>query len=189
MSLETQLDFRPEEFEDFYESQIRKHALRLNTTLTLSFLKSTALCVVGIALILISDVKLNMVPPGILCFLLGCFFFYYTIKIKLAFRSSQKQSRKEMEEYIQKHHQTLTMGLKVDENRIEYFENGQLITTSYWSDLQNTDFNNDYFFIFFANPNQNIMIPKFAVGEEFYKQMLKLTREKMSRIGSAQTHG
>ena len=91
------------------------------------------------------------------------------------------QLREQLAEYLSQHQNTETMGLKITAEEIQYFENGLHISTHSWNDLTNIDYRDDHFMLYIGEPSTTILIPKFAVSDEFYDGVMELTKTKNVR--------
>lgn len=173
------MEYKPEDFQRFYDEQIQKTEKLLFQKINGELYKSIGLFVVGITLILVSNIDFNLIPVGVTFFLFGIYFLYLSFKFRTMLVSSTKSTRRELREFLKKHQQTRSMGLRMDDFKIEYYENDQLINTTWWASLSQATFHDDFIFLFFKNRHDNFMIPRFAVESTIYDEMKQLIKSKI----------
>ncbi|MEO9850831.1 MAG: hypothetical protein ABJE80_10590 [Reichenbachiella sp.] len=178
MKYETTLKYDPKEFRNFYEGWITKSEPERKKVKRTHLL--TAMITLVIALLIISS-KNHAIQLVFLSILLSGVGIYHLIILFLVtkrFNAAISNFHDQLSEYLNKHQNTETMGLKITENEIEYFENNSHISTHSWEELTSVDYRDDHFMLLIGEPTMNILIPKFAVSEEFYSGVIELTKMK-----------
>jgi hypothetical protein len=188
MQYETTLKYNSDDFRQFYDRWIPNSSMKSSKFLRPHLI--TALITLSIAcLIFLSndlDIQINFL--GLALLIVGLYHLFKLFVVSNKLKRVANQLRNEVNSYLAKHEGTETMGLKINEEEIQYFENGTHNSTFDWKDLTRVDFRDDHFMLFFGELPKDftelpktVLIPKFAVSDEFYNGVLELTKTKDMR--------
>ena len=181
MLYETTLKYNPEDFRKFYEGWITKSKPERTKVQRTHLL--TAIITLSIAILIITSKNpvIQLVFVSLFLFGIGTYNLIKLLLVTKRFNSAVKQVKDQLSDYLNKHRNTETMGLKISEKEIQYFENESYVSTHSWNELKNVDYRDDHFMLFIGEPSTTILIPKFAVSDEFYDGVLELTKTKNVR--------
>lgn len=181
MKYEATLQYDSEDFRNFYEGWVAKSKPERTKVKRTHLLTAMITLVIAILIISSKNPAIQLVFASILLFGVG---IYHLIKLFLVikrFNSTISQLHDQLSEYLNKHQNTETMGLKISEEEIQYYENDSHISTHSWNELSNVDYRDDHFMLFIGDPSTTILIPQFAVSDEFYYGVMELTKTKNVR--------
>ena len=181
MLYETTLKYNPEDFRNFYEGWITKSKPERTKVKRTHQLTAMITLVIAALIVLSENPAIQLVFMSILLFGVGIYHLVKLILVTKRFNSAVSQLHDQLSEYLNKHQDTKTMGLKISEEEIHYFENDSHISTHTWNELNSVDYRDDHFMLFIGEPSTNILIPKFAVSDEFYDGVLELSKTKNVR--------
>ncbi|XOV94216.1 MAG: hypothetical protein ACFHWX_05825 [Bacteroidota bacterium] len=178
MVYETTLKFKPEDFRNFYEGWIKKSKPERNRVKRTHLLTSIITLTVAILILTSNDVAIQLVFVGLTLFGVAIFHFIKLLLVIKRFNSAIGQIREQLADFLSRHQNTDTMGLKITDEEIQYFENSILISTNSWNDINKIDYQDDHFMLYIGEPSTTLLIPKFGVSEEFYDGVLGIARTK-----------
>ncbi len=178
MQYEVTLKYNAEDFHSFYERWIRKSKSESVKVQRTHLLIATIALAIAALILIPKDSADQLIFFGLYLLGVGIYYLFKLFTTTRQFNSSVKQLRNQVSEYLDRHHNTETMGLKITEEEIQYFENDLHISTHYWNELVSVDYRDDHFTLFVGKPPTTILIPKFIVSKEFYNGVLELTKTK-----------
>lgn len=181
MQYETTLKYNPEDFRSFYEGWITKSKPERTKVKRTHLLTSVITLTIATLILIYKNVAIQLVFVSLLLFGVGIFHLVKLLLVTKRFNFAVSQLREQLADYLSQHQNTETMGLKITAEEIQYFENGLHISTHSWNDLTNIDYRDDHFMLYIGEPSTTILIPKFAVSDEFYDGVMELTKTKNVR--------
>ncbi len=188
MQYETTLKYNPDDFRAFYERWITKSKPTRTKIRRTHLITATTTLAIAVSIILSDEPAIQLVFLSIMLFIIGTYHLIKLLVVSKRLNIAVKQLSEQVASYLATHQNTETMGLKINKDEIQYFENGTYNSTFNWNDLTRVDFRDDHFMLFFGELPKDftelpktVLIPKFAVSEDFYNGVLELTKEKNVR--------
>ena len=176
--LEISLNLDFDQLRNLYNHQIREHLSKkwksTFKSLTFAFLLLTT----SVLMFVFSGIKYHFVPWNIVSGITGLFFLFKAIINQSKGLIEVKKLKAETESYISNLEQTKSIAYKVTDQVIEYFVDDEIEYSIEWARLSSIIEKEGYFYLFFSDPDNHILMPKFAVTHEFYSGFLQLAKRK-----------
>jgi hypothetical protein len=134
----------------------------------------------GISFVLFSSMSArhHFVPFNFFSGMVGIFYIAKGVIKLIKHKKLKCLSKNEIAKYFERNQHVKTATYKVDELKLDYYENGVLTESFPWAELTDIAVDEESFIMIFDGLSRNLFIVESEVEPTFYRDLLELAKEK-----------
>ena len=176
--LRQELTFDKERLTLFFNRQTKRFLKVLRKSYQKFLLFGLGFSVLSIALFMSMTAKNHLVSWNFLTGIAGIIYTIIGISKFFRYKKLKQNSFKAIATYFENNQHLKVARYEIDEDKLDYLENGEFKDSFKWSALSEIVSDEEYFTLIYGDQKRNVFFPKSEVDPTFFKSLLELAKRQ-----------